>query len=188
MYLIISCCAFACTCGRDVLPKLCVPHVSHHQRREVTCVGTFQWGNIWPYCMIVNNFSQAWALYVLMLFYMAMHTELSPLNPLRKFVTIKLVVFFSFWQGLVLTLLCSMDFLKPTHEWFRTYSTQSDFSGGIQDFIICIEMFFASIGFAWSFPPRDYMTGEHPGFWKSIYSLFDLADVVDDVQGALSPL
>jgi hypothetical protein len=122
-----------------------------------------------------------------MLFYMAMHTELSPLNPLRKFVTIKLVVFFSFWQGLVITLLCSLNILKPSHESFRTYQSPEDFSGGLQDFIICIEMFFAAIGFAWSFPPRDYMTGEHPGFWKSVYALFDMADVVDDVQGVSTP-
>jgi Organic solute transporter Ostalpha len=143
---------------------------------------------VWSYCTAINNFSQAWALYVLALFYMAMHTELSPLNPLRKFVTIKLVVFFSFWQGLVITMLCSMGILKP-HESFRTYQSPEKFSGGLQDFIICIEMFFAAIGFAWSFPPRDYMTGEHPGFWKSFYALFDMADVVDDVQGAaFSPL
>lgn len=27
------------------------------------------------------------------------------------------------------------------------------------------------------------MTGEPPGFWRSVYSLFDLTDVVGDVQG-----
>lgn len=89
--------------------------------------------------MIINNFSQAWAIYVLMLFYLAMHTELQPLNPLRKFVTIKLVVFFSFWQGLVITLLCSLEVLRPHSSW-RTYTDRIDFSGGLQDTIICIEM------------------------------------------------
>lgn len=102
--------------------------------------GVFAWGNIWPYCMVINNFSQAWAIYVLMLFYMAMHTELQPLNPLRKFVTIKLVVFFSFWQGLLITLLCSMEVLRPHSSW-RTYTDRMDFSGGLQDTIICIEMY-----------------------------------------------
>lgn len=43
--------------------------------------------------------------------------------------------------------------------------------------------FFAAAAFAWSFPPREYMTGEPPGFWRSVYSLFDLTDVVGDVQG-----
>lgn len=57
--------------------------------------------------------------------------------------------------------------------------------GGVQDFLICIEMFAAAVGFAWSFPPRDYMTGEPPGFWRSFSVLFDLTDVMDDVQGAL---
>jgi Organic solute transporter Ostalpha len=134
--------------------------------------------------MVINNFSQAWALYVLMLFYVAMHAELLPLNPLRKFVTIKLVVFFSFWQGLVITILCALKILQPGDS-MRTFRTREHLSGGLQDFIICIEMFFAAIGFAWSFPPRDYMTVEPPGFWKSVYALFDMADVVDDVQGVL---
>lgn len=131
--------------------------------------------------MLINNFSQAWALYVLMLFYMAVHEELKPLNPLRKFVTIKLVVFASFWQGLLITLLAASGLLRPTT--WRTYTTTSDFTGGLQDFIICIEMFFAAVGFAWAFPPRDYMTGEPPGIWQTFYNLFDFADVMDDVQG-----
>ena len=102
------------------------------------------------------------------------------MNPLRKFVTIKLVVFASFWQGLGITLLSSSHLLEHTGS-FRSFSTEA--AAGLQDFIICIEMFFAAVGFAWAFPPRDYMTGEAPGIWATFYSLFDFADVVDDVGG-----
>jgi Organic solute transporter Ostalpha len=145
--------------------------------------GRFEWGNAWPYCTLINNFSQGWALYVLMLFYVAMHAELAPLNPLRKFVTIKLVVFFSFWQGLGITLLAASGWLRPAGS-LRTYSDRGDFTGGLQDFVICIEMFVAAVGFAWAFPPRDYMTGEPPGIWQSCYTVFDFTDVMDDVGGA----
>ena len=150
--------------------------------RIPACAGEFSWRNAWPYCTLINNFSQAWALYVLMLFYVATHDELKPLQPLRKFVTIKLVVFFSFWQGLGITLLSALGILRPTQ--LRTYSEKADFTGGLQDFVICLEMFFAAVGFAWSFPPRDYMTGEPPGIWQSCYTLFDFTDVMDDVGGA----
>ena len=155
--------------------------------RLAISAGQFQWGNVWPYCMVINNFSQAWALYVLMLFYVAMYDELKPLNPLRKFVTIKLVVFASFWQGLVITLLAAFGILRPVAS-LRTYQDTADFTGGLQDFIICIEMFFAAVGFAWSFPPRDYMTGEPPGIWQSVNTVFDFRDVMDDVGGATSSI
>lgn len=143
--------------------------------------GNFAWGDVWPYTMVINNVSQCWALYVLMLFYSAMHGELAPLHPLRKFVTIKLVVFFSFWQGFVITLLAYAGVIRARASW-RTYNATADLAGGLQDFIICIEMFFAAIGFAWSFPPRDYMSLEAPGFWTSLHTLLDFTDVVDDVQ------
>jgi hypothetical protein len=133
--------------------------------------------------MIINNFSQCWALYVLMLFYLAVHNELKPLNPFRKFVTIKLVVFASFWQGLAITLLAAFHVLKPMELRAGDALAAKEITGGLQDFLICIEMFFSAVGFAWAFPPRDYMTGEPPGFWQSFYVLFDLTDVMDDVQG-----
>jgi Organic solute transporter Ostalpha len=87
--------------------------------------------------MLLNNASQAWALYVLMLFYVAMHAELRPLNPLRKFVTIKLVVFFSFWQGLVISILVAAGLLRSPQSWYD--GADDAFAGGLQDFIICIE-------------------------------------------------
>ena len=178
------------------LPQSCTPalimgrmdvrvlgQVMEQRQNVLSRVGRFEWGNVWTYCMLINNFSQAWALYVLMLFYIAMHEELKPLNPLRKFVTIKLVVFFSFWQGLAITLLAAAGWLKPTAS-LRTYQDTEDFTGGLQDFVICIEMFFAAVGFAWSFPPRDFMSGEPPGIWQSLHTLFDFRDVMDDVGGA----
>ena len=121
-----------------------------------------------------------------MLFYLAVHAELRPLNPLRKFVTIKLVVFASFWQGLGITILAAAGLLRPVdlHTYHSADGGMAEITGGLQDFLICIEMFAAAVGFAWSFPPRDYMTGEPPGFWRSVSVLFDVTDVVDDVGGA----
>ena len=118
-----------------------------------------------------------------MLFYLAMHEELAPMQPLRKIITIKLVVFFSFWQGLGITLLAKMGILRVRSSW-RVYLDPEDLAGGLQDFVICVEMFAATLAFAWSFPPRDYMGGASPGFWGTLHTLLDFRDVVDDVQGA----
>lgn len=81
---------------------------------------------------------QAWALYVLVLFYSALHAELRPLNPLRKFVTIKLVVFASFWQGLTISILVAVGVLRAPRS-MSAYEGDA-FAGGLQDFLICIEV------------------------------------------------
>ena len=41
---------------------------------------------------------QMWALYCLLMFYMVCKHELYPFNPVLKFVIVKAVVFFCFWQ------------------------------------------------------------------------------------------
>lgn len=59
-----------------------------------------------------------------------------------------------------------------------------DVAAGLQDFLICVEMFLAALAHAYAFPPRDYMDPTHPktSFLKSVKIMFDVRDVVDDVQ------
>ncbi len=71
-------------------------------------------------------------------------------------------------------------------EW-TTYDAD-DIAAGLQEFLICVEMFFAALAHAHSFPPRDYMdpAGSVPkGFKRNIRVMFDVTDVVDDVQGVV---
>ena len=53
-----------------------------------------------------------------------------------------------------------------------------------KDFLICIEMFLAALAHAYAFPPRDYMDPNIPtkGFLTNVRFMFDLRDVVIDVQ------
>jgi ABC-type uncharacterized transport system permease subunit len=47
----------------------------------------------------INNTSITLSLYCLVLFYMATEERLKPYKPLAKFVTVKAILFFSFWQS-----------------------------------------------------------------------------------------
>ena len=51
------------------------------------------------YIMILNNVSISLALYALFLFYFATKELLSPYDPVGKFLTVKSIIFLSFWQG-----------------------------------------------------------------------------------------
>jgi hypothetical protein len=70
-----------------------------------------------------------------------------------------------------------------TEEQFTTY-TAGDVAAGLQEFLICIEMFLAGIAHAYAFPPKDYMDPNIPtkGFFTNVRYMFDLRDVVIDVQ------
>jgi len=84
---------------------------------------------------IILNISVTLAVSALMIFYHTFDKELSPYRPLAKFLCIKGVVFFAFWQSVVLELLC---YLKVVHEghWYTT----EEVSEAIQNLLVCIEM------------------------------------------------
>jgi len=92
------------------------------------------------YLAVVNNISVSIALYALILFYFATEDLLSPFRPLPKFLAVKMVVFFSFWQGFALACMVRLGVLKDV-EGFDAKSQAT----GLQDLLICIEMLIAAI-------------------------------------------
>ncbi|VCW97446.1 unnamed protein product [Gulo gulo] len=75
--------------------------------------GNFSFSNAWTYLVIINNMSQLFAMYCLLLFYKVLKEELSPIQPVGKFLCVKLVVFVSFWT-LSSVLRCSLPLLLIT--------------------------------------------------------------------------
>ena len=57
-------------------------------------------------------------------------------------------------------------------------------ASGLQEFLICVEMFFAALAHAHAFPPRDYMDPANApprSFRRSLRIMFDVRDVRDDM-------
>jgi len=123
-----------------------------------------------------------WALYCLVLLYEATRRELEKIRPLPKFIAIKSVVFLTFWQSLAINIAAKVGLIK-TKEW-STYDTD-DVAAGLQNFLICIEMFMAALGHAHAFPPRDYMDPSRPpaGLMNNVKVMFDVGDVYRDMSG-----
>ena len=61
------------------------------------------------------------------------------------------VVFFSFWQGLVIAGLAHAHLIPSTLDY-----TQEEVSAGVQDLLICIEMCFAAVAHRNFFSSRDF--------------------------------
>lgn len=123
----------------------------------------------WVYTCFLRNLSQFVALYSLVMFYHGAVKLLQPLKPLQKFLSIKLIIFFTFWQKLVLVGLKHYEmlpvgnlyqdqYMNSSHvtegngtifsEWNDDISSEEKFndlaSAGIQNLLICIEMFVAA--------------------------------------------
>ena len=74
--------------------------------------GTFDYHNGYFYCSVVNNTSISLSLYCLILFYLATEERLKPFSPFYKFLTVKSILFFSFWQTCMFQMLYSLELLE----------------------------------------------------------------------------
>lgn len=150
--------------------------------------GTLSANVAFPYILFVNNLSQFVAMYCLVLFYKATKIDLKPLRPLPKFLCIKAVIFFSFFQGVIITILVYFGYIKNV---FGTKdTTDGDYkilSSKLQDFLICIEMFLAALAHQYSFPHDPFhiniphYSNNSTNWFNAFRQMWDLSDVQEDV-------
>ncbi|GMI37852.1 hypothetical protein TrRE_jg12862 [Triparma retinervis] len=82
--------------------------------------GSFRLDRGYFYVAFIANFSQCWALYVLVKLYFAVEEDLKgPINwrPIGKFMCIKGVVFFTWWQGVFIAFLQSNGIIHERGSW-----------------------------------------------------------------------
>ncbi|KAK9399930.1 putative transmembrane protein [Crotalus adamanteus] len=115
--------------------------------------GDFDVTSGYLYVTIIYNISVSLALYALFLFYFATRELLSPYSPVLKFFMVKSVIFLSFWQGMLLAILEKCGAIPKIRSANVSVGTVA---AGYQDFIICVEMFFAAIALRHAFTYRVY--------------------------------
>uniref|UniRef100_A0A8C1F3L7 Transmembrane protein 184a n=2 Tax=Cyprinus carpio carpio TaxID=630221 RepID=A0A8C1F3L7_CYPCA len=108
------------------------------------------------YITIIYNISVSLALYALFLFYFATSDLLRPFEPVLKFLTIKSVIFLSFWQGMVLAILERCGVIPEALVIDGYEVGAGTVAAGWQNFIICIEMVFAAIALRYAFTSSVY--------------------------------
>ncbi|XP_056379919.1 transmembrane protein 184B isoform X2 [Hyla sarda] len=118
--------------------------------------GDFNVASGYLYVAIVYNISVSLALYALFLFYFATRELLSPYSPLLKFFMVKSVIFLSFWQGMLLAILEKCGAIPKIHSAEVTVG-EGTVAAGYQNFIICVEMFFAAIALRYAFTYKVYL-------------------------------
>lgn len=143
--------------------------------------GNFSFKNAWTYLVIFNNVSQLFAMYCLVLFYKVLREELNPIQPVGKFLCVKMVVFVSFWQAAIIALLVKVGVISEKHTW--EWQTVEAVATGLQDFVICVEMFFAAIAHHYSFSYKPYVQeAEEGSCFDSFLAMWDISDIRDDIS------
>uniref|UniRef100_A0A3B5L7W8 Transmembrane protein 184ba n=1 Tax=Xiphophorus couchianus TaxID=32473 RepID=A0A3B5L7W8_9TELE len=142
------------------------------------------------YVSIVYNVSVSLALYALFLFYSSTRELLSPYRPMLKFLTVKSVIFLSFWQGMLLAILEKCGAIPQINSPGVSVG-EGTVAAGYQNFIICIEMFFAALALRHAFTYQVYMDKSRCAPMKSISSslkeTMSPGDMVQDAIHNFSP-
>ncbi|RMX66234.1 hypothetical protein DD238_004207 [Peronospora effusa] len=116
--------------------------------------GNFSVKNGYLYTSFVVNASITYAFYYLVLFYLALGTQLAAYNPVPKFLCIKVVLFLSFWQSVVLAFLSRFQLIHKLGSW-----SVENITTGIQNLLICFEMFLVTLAHQWAFSYQPYVHG-----------------------------
>uniref|UniRef100_A0A1J3D5B5 Transmembrane protein 184C n=1 Tax=Noccaea caerulescens TaxID=107243 RepID=A0A1J3D5B5_NOCCA len=100
----------------------------------------------------VLNVSVSLALYSLVKFYHVFAKELEPHKPLTKFMCIQGIIFFCFWQGLVLEVLVGLGVIKSHHFWLEVEQLEE----ALQNVLVCLEMIVFSVMQQYAFHVAPY--------------------------------
>lgn len=103
------------------------------------------------YLTIIQNISIFVAFTGLLKFYHAVDQDLAWCRPFAKFLTIKGVVFMTFWQGLAISLLADVTDVGGDNA--------EDWAKAAQNFLICLEMLLFSIAHFYCFPTEEWEEG-----------------------------
>ncbi|KAF7290762.1 hypothetical protein MIND_01317000 [Mycena indigotica] len=131
------------------------------------------------YLSIVDFISITIALYGLLLFYGLTKEELSDKRPLAKFLCIKLIVMFTFYQTFVFSMLEG----RVIHE--TIYWSETNIANGLNALAICIEMVFFAIGMGWAYPATEYRTSRPTSIWKPLWDSINYSDFIKEIWGSL---
>ena len=140
--------------------------------------GTFSLINgTYMYIVFLDNCSQLWALYCLAMFYSGLKKELKPIKPFSKFLSVKAIVFFSWWQGFFIQLAVSFGYITHT-----AFYTKDNVARALQNWLVCIEMLIFAIAHKYAFSYKEYVDVRDRNARNFLTALFDSTVPVDFIM------
>lgn len=127
---------------------------------------------------IVYNFSVSLSLYCLAIFWKILWTDLKPFNPVGKFLCVKLIIFASYWQGVLLAILNFTGILPGNSS--QDENGAPNIGVSIQNALLCVELIAFAFGHWFSFSYRPFTISRIPnGRLLLFYAVKDMIGVKD---------
>ena len=137
-------------------------------------------GYLW--ISIIFNISITVSLYALAMFWVCMLKDLKPFRPMPKFLSIKGIIFASYWQGFFLSVIVALGAFPKD---FRGY-TPDNLGAAIQDALICFEMPLFAIAHWYAFSWQDYadvtISAARMSFKFAFRDAFGPRDLIEDAK------
>jgi hypothetical protein len=122
--------------------------------------------------MFIYNITYTVALYGLMVFYYATKDLIKEFHPVGKFVSVKIIIFFTYFQSVIVSL-CPIP-VEEALMW--------------NDFILCIEMVLFATILAFAFPVSEFQGGmPQSRVLESVKDIISVSDVFEDVYHSFTP-
>ncbi|EOD53047.1 putative duf300 domain protein [Neofusicoccum parvum UCRNP2] len=148
---------------------------------DVLCEDSLSPVYAYLWVLIFESVAVTLAMYCLIQFYTQLKNDLAHHRPFLKLLSIKLVIFFCFWQDELLSILNTEDVI--TESKFLAYG---DIEVALPNILICIEMAFFATLHLFAFPWKEYVVtkAEGPegmyrvGTFKALAHALNPSDVV----------
>lgn len=125
---------------------------------DVLCEDSLSPKYAYLWVLIFDSVAVTLAMYCLIQFYAQTKTELASHRPFLKLLSIKLVIFFCFWQNELLSILNSTGVIEESK--FLAYG---DIEVALPNMLICIEMAFFAIMHVFAYPWKEYGVRKEDG-------------------------
>lgn len=135
---------------------------------------------------IFYNVSVTLSLYSLGLFWVCMSKDLQPFRPVPKFLCIKLIIFASYWQGFMLSILVFLNVIPDDVEGY----TPDNLAAAIQDALISMEMPIFAVAHWYAFSWHDYadvtISAARMPVLYALRDAFGVRDLIEDTKETFS--
>jgi hypothetical protein len=134
-----------------------------------------RYASLWT--AIIDAISVIVAMYSLHQVYLQLKEDLAPNQPVLKMLSIKLIVFLTFWQTWLISLLIQIGALKPIK-----HVAGQDLRVGIPCLLTCIETAIFAVMHCWAFPWSPYDIDRLPKYMEQIYSCGPIEALLEAVN------
>jgi hypothetical protein len=129
------------------------------------------------YMTILNSVSMGLAMFTLIAYYLPTRIDISHHAPVSQFMSIKFVIFFQFWLGLLMNILVQEGWLRPS----KSISIPQ-MSVLLPNLLTCMEMTIASFWHLWAFDYAKYQSSATLDIKDALWDSFYWLDLVYDMQ------